>query len=222
MSDNKQLFMFDLSTQDLSTKISNYPVHFFANTISGVILAANDLQAEYFGNSSVSDFLGKCYFDLISKAEAETLVDNNIITMNSAAPQLFREIGLGNECLTGKTRLFNIRNHAIGVGGIAFYLHQIPLKDIVILMKQLVCLNIITDVVKSDYVSNISRLKQLSDRERECVHHLIRGMTYKEIANVLEISPRTVEGHIENIKNKLGCYSRSDIFSAIFESKTLN
>ncbi len=51
----------------------------------------------------------------------------------------------------------------------------------------------------------------LSKREKDCVFYLLRGKTAKEISKYMNISFRTVETHIQNIKNKLGCESRSDI-----------
>ncbi len=48
------------------------------------------------------------------------------------------------------------------------------------------------------------RLDKLSPRERDVVDRLALGMTNKEIARELGISPRTVEIHRANMKQKLG------------------
>lgn len=47
----------------------------------------------------------------------------------------------------------------------------------------------------------------LSEREIECLQWLIKGKTAGEIAVILQISKRTVEKHMLNIKEKLGCYT---------------
>jgi RNA polymerase sigma factor (sigma-70 family) len=49
-----------------------------------------------------------------------------------------------------------------------------------------------------------SRLATLTDREREVLQHVARGLHAKEIARVLDISPRTVEVHKARIMTKLG------------------
>lgn len=54
---------------------------------------------------------------------------------------------------------------------------------------------------------------QLTSRETECLFLLVRGKTAKEIGKFLDISSRTVESHIENIKIKLNVSSRSQIIS---------
>lgn len=53
----------------------------------------------------------------------------------------------------------------------------------------------------------------LSEREKECVEHLILGKSAKEIARVLNISPRTVEVHFRNIKMKTGCKRLSQLIN---------
>lgn len=48
----------------------------------------------------------------------------------------------------------------------------------------------------------------LTNREYECVNYLIRGKTAEEIAIILNISRRTVETHVQNIKRKMNCYNQ--------------
>lgn len=58
----------------------------------------------------------------------------------------------------------------------------------------------------------------LTRREREILLFLVKGFTAKNIANQLNISEKTVARHAENIRNKWGCASKSEIISAIFDS----
>lgn len=53
--------------------------------------------------------------------------------------------------------------------------------------------------------------KKLSQRELECLFFLIRGKTTKSIAKYLNLSPRTVESYIEQIKFKLGCVKKEEL-----------
>ena len=52
----------------------------------------------------------------------------------------------------------------------------------------------------------------LSKRERECLIFLLQGKTAKETATNLGLSPRTVESYFENIKKKLKCWSKGELF----------
>lgn len=51
----------------------------------------------------------------------------------------------------------------------------------------------------------------LTSQEEICLFYLMRGMTAPHIAAKLNISKRTAEFHINNIKQKLGCTSKSDV-----------
>lgn len=59
--------------------------------------------------------------------------------------------------------------------------------------------------------------KCLSKREVECLIFVLRGKTAKKIGILLNISAKTVEEYISSAKNKLGCYSRSELFDKAFE-----
>ena len=55
----------------------------------------------------------------------------------------------------------------------------------------------------------------LTARENDCVKLLILGKSLKEIASCLGLSPRTVEFHVNQIKKKTGCYSKSKLIQLI-------
>lgn len=57
-----------------------------------------------------------------------------------------------------------------------------------------------------------------SKRELECIKYILAGKNMREIAEQLFISPRTVETHIENMKNKFGCYKKSELIANLLEN----
>ncbi|MDM0113000.1 response regulator [Variovorax sp. J22R133] len=59
---------------------------------------------------------------------------------------------------------------------------------------------------KTDQVAR-ARFAQLSEREREVLALIVQGLTNKEIAKSLQLSPRTVESHRANVFAKLECDS---------------
>ena len=60
---------------------------------------------------------------------------------------------------------------------------------------------------------------KLSRREREVAQLVAEGLTSREIAQKLFISERTAEGHVEQIRNKLGFRSRAQV-AAWFAAET--
>lgn len=60
----------------------------------------------------------------------------------------------------------------------------------------------------------------ISKREAECVRHLSASKTVKEIAKAMDLSPRTVESYLNNIKSKLNCSSKLEIIN-LFEKSCI-
>jgi DNA-binding NarL/FixJ family response regulator len=54
-------------------------------------------------------------------------------------------------------------------------------------------------------------LEQLTPREREVLQLIARGYMYKEIAQRLDISPKTVEAHVSAVLRKLQLSSRHEL-----------
>ncbi|HEY8743312.1 MAG TPA: response regulator transcription factor [Chloroflexota bacterium] len=55
------------------------------------------------------------------------------------------------------------------------------------------------------------QLATLTEREREVLQLLVEGQTGREIADVLVLSPATVERHRANLMAKLGLHSRAEL-----------
>lgn len=49
----------------------------------------------------------------------------------------------------------------------------------------------------------------LSEREKEILEHLVEGLTKKQIAEELFLSPHTIDGHVRNVYAKLHVHNRA-------------
>lgn len=58
----------------------------------------------------------------------------------------------------------------------------------------------------------------LSSRETEVLGYIAKGFSFKEIADLLKISPHTVTAHVKKIYQKLGVHSRGE---AVYEANQL-
>ncbi len=54
-------------------------------------------------------------------------------------------------------------------------------------------------------------LSALTDREFEIFQHMSRGLSTKEVGQLLHLSPKTVETHRQHIKEKLKCTTGSEL-----------
>ena len=64
-------------------------------------------------------------------------------------------------------------------------------------------------------ISNEDKIKLLTEREREIIDYYRDRLSYREIADILCISVKTVERHLENIKDKLGVKHTFEIFRTL-------
>ncbi|MEU6860587.1 response regulator transcription factor [Glycomyces sp. NPDC046736] len=55
------------------------------------------------------------------------------------------------------------------------------------------------------------RHPKLSDRETEVLRLVAKGLSYKEIAERLVLSPRTVQNHVQHLLSKLQLHNRSQL-----------
>lgn len=63
-----------------------------------------------------------------------------------------------------------------------------------------------------------SELERLTPREREVVTLIARGFKYREAAEELGMSPKTLETHMKHVFEKLGVASRSEVTRLAFET----
>jgi DNA-binding NarL/FixJ family response regulator len=59
----------------------------------------------------------------------------------------------------------------------------------------------------------------LTRREKDVLEQLLKGMTYKEVSNTLNISITTVNDHIKNIYLKMGVNSKAELIALMFSRK---
>lgn len=61
----------------------------------------------------------------------------------------------------------------------------------------------------------------LTNRQLDCLHCLVRGMTMKQIGKTLNLSPKTVEHYLYNIRTKLHCFSRSELIGKALQMNAI-
>lgn len=75
----------------------------------------------------------------------------------------------------------------------------------------------INDEKRIDFQAAISdKVLPLTKQQLNCLSYFVYGKTAKEIAKILHLSPRTIESHLNDVKNKLQCASKSELTHAYF------
>lgn len=173
------------------------PFLFSLKGLNGEYLDANKTKLDYFGFKKLDGLLGLTDFDLnMTEQQANHLRTNDKKIVSSAKANSFLERCTIQEttihCISYKTPLRLGSNKIIGSTCAAFFLPD-------------------NTIVSKKYIPILSKQQNI------CLSLLAQGMTTKEIAKQMRLSPRTVDHYIETIKDKLNCNTRSKLIK-IFQS----
>lgn len=88
-----------------------------------------------------------------------------------------------------------------------------------------IVVNLENELTRSRFMNEIQvwsssheMMDKISKREKDCANYLMQGMTSREIGEKLFISSRTVEAHLEHLKRKLGCRTKSTLISKLIQA----
>ncbi len=65
------------------------------------------------------------------------------------------------------------------------------------------------------YVIHNQKAVKLTQREQECLALLVKGLSAKKSAKLLDISHRTVEAHLAKVKQKAHCRTQLELLSKV-------
>lgn len=57
-----------------------------------------------------------------------------------------------------------------------------------------------------------------TQREAECMVKFLKGKTLSKVAEELQLSPRTIEFYLKNMKVKLGCRTKFELLEKVYKS----
>ncbi len=192
------------------------PCHVYWKDKKGVILGCNDIQARNVGFKTGDELIGKTDFDLCWKLEALVYAENDQEVIRTNKSKLIEEPVRFFDGTTGKAMAYKMPLHDRGGDVVGVF----GLSTIFSLEESGFDLNDFQSIqIKKTSYANISfKNIKFAKREKECVHYLVRGMTAKQIARKLDLSPRTVEFYLERCKAKLGCQNRSELISKVINA----
>lgn len=183
------------------TQLQHLPIYYFSKNTSGEYIGCNDFMAQALGFTRGAEVLGKNDFDLVWTESAPLLRGNDNEVMKTEQSKTYCETGRLADGNLGSAMSYKwpLRLQSKKIAGIICI--SIPFA------KEILQHNHWLDVIAQQY--------DITKRQQDCLHYLVKGMTIKEIAHVLGLSPRTVEHYIEALKVKLNCNSRSQLIAKV-------
>ncbi|MBI2784783.1 MAG: LuxR family transcriptional regulator [Legionella longbeachae] len=82
--------------------------------------------------------------------------------------------------------------------------------------KQLIHLGEKQKIILPEFEYSAKKI-EFTNRQLDCAFLLLKGLQYKEIAKKLLLSSRTVETHINGLKNKLNCKNKAELIISLSE-----
>lgn len=204
--------------------VMSLPCNVYFLSRESKIQRLNETNARAICADSPKAAIGKTSLDYLRGPGAELIVQNDIETVKTEKLKVVEEDGMRADGvvfngLTIKMPWYDDNNNVIGVFGYSISFATQSLAGTISQIVDTGTFNFLPNPVALLPGRNILDV-YLSKRETEIVKYTIRGKSAKIIAKILEISPRTVEQHLENIKLKLGVSSKAELIEKVFDHCT--
>jgi len=203
---------FPTNDAELEAFFKSVPASAYCKDKRGKYLEVNDLFLYTNNSTHVSDILGKTDRDMTWQSEASLMMqnDNKIVSSEKSGTFIESAYCFGNTMryfLSHKLPLLNRSGKKIGTIGTSFLL-----DDIHIVTGWLKGAGFLIDYDPTKLIYTQKR-QELTPRQIDCLIYLVKGMTIKQIAKELDLSPKTVEHYLEAIRKKLRCHSRYELIT---------
>lgn len=194
------------------TLIDAFPGYFVLKDRNSVIISANQRLGEVVGFKDIRDYFGLTDYDIRSSAVecADHFVAQDQQVLSSEESVQFVDFSVQDDSIVAmlktKAPWYNEKGELAGTAASAVTLHKNIQADLIHLLTgdhDKTTLHTTYQLRKSYPAFNLSR------RESEVLFFLLRGQTAKQIAQVLCVSPRTIETHIESLKTKMNCSNKA-------------
>jgi DNA-binding CsgD family transcriptional regulator len=170
----------------------------------------NDRHAESCGFVSEREALGKTVLDTSIAKYARHLIHHNETIMAMGHMKLFDEEiihhdGTYNQGISIKAPWYDDEDNMLGVIGCTIVSGKHSMASSLAKIAEL-------HLLSPKAMPQLKRANaDLTKRETEVLYCLVKGKTAKKIGDILGISHRTVEQHIERIKAKMNVFSKSEL-----------
>ena len=191
--------------------VSMLPGNIYWKDIDGYYLGCNNNQLQSLGLNR-SELIGKDTASVISSyaVSVDEILENDQSVISTHKEQIYIEnIFLNSKKLTylsKKSPLFDLNKKCVGMIGLSINITQNDNRkngeSLIDLLSQ--------------HISPMKDTPALTGRQSECLYLVMRGYTAKDIAHRLGLSTRTVEMHIDTLKNKFYCRTKSQLINKVF------
>lgn len=203
--------------------IMKLPMNFYFTDTESTIKFINEKTAITCGYQSEKDAVGKSVRDIAIKKTANTILHNDKEVVRTRRPKIIEEhfIRFDEADLVAVSIKFpwlNQDNKVIGIFGCSILLGYPGSNSLANSLTFLMQTGLLNSTHRSQALSGLSISNIcFSKREADILSLYVRGKTAKTIADILGLSHRTIEHHLERAKIKLGASTKSELIEKIFD-----
>lgn len=204
-------------------ELLHLPLNVIFLNCNSVIEKINENNTETCGFDSSYSAIGKTIYDTYHRNSAEFSIQHDMSVLKGNCLLIKEEKceridNISFNCLTAKLPWYNDEDQLVGVIGLSIALGLTKNYVISDALSSLAQLGIIYKSHNKKTIPNTVNDIHLSKRESDCLEYLVNGMSARQTAEKLNISRRTVEGHISNIKYKFGMNSKFDLIEYLMRT----
>lgn len=178
-------------------------------------MAMNKLCLQVLGAGGERDCLGKTPAYFTNKEFGLQVLRNFDAVLGAESMQVIEEVGRRHDDMPIQSIVFRLPwyfdDKVIGLYSIALLIDPASMSGFAENMSQLLSTGLVNAYRPA--MQQKKSVNHFTEREQEVLQHLVVGLTAKKIAEILRISPRTVEHHIENMRDKTGSANRVELIS---------
>jgi DNA-binding CsgD family transcriptional regulator len=203
--------------------LQGMPFHVYFMNLDSALLKFNERGAITFNLTHADDVIGRTVRTFASKESAERSIANDHLVANNKAllvkDELYTRLDqIDFSTLSFKFPWYDRQNKVVGIFGFSLLIDKkwgVSLGDSMRLILQTGLLEPrqLTQLVPGFEYNGA----YLTQRQKEIIYYMIRGKTAKQIASILDLSSRTIEHYIENIKIKTNSDSKSELIDKMID-----
>lgn len=202
-------------------EILNSPINIFFVDKDSRIIEMNDATINTAGFSCKQSAIGKTVHIAAKKETADHSIehDRQVVLSKQLKIRESNYMRLDDINLTGismRFPWFDKNEDIIGVFGFSIVTSKYDQYSLTEALDFVAKTGLLKQKKNAEAVKTLLPGKEfnnvyLSKRELECLYLMVRGKTAKGIADILELSPRTVEQYLNSLKNKFSASSKSEL-----------
>jgi DNA-binding CsgD family transcriptional regulator len=207
----------DMSLASIKARMSQHPIEFvYVKDKNSHYIEANDFFLSFNGLSHGAQIREKTDYDLPCSEFADRYIHDDRIAMTTGDLRTFEPTrGIDGQVvllLSLKYPFLDPDTQQEGIIGFSKIIHDRSLHTLLPVLNAAEKQQLkISDALFGTTV-NQHTLAPLTERELDVLYYLLHGLSYKKIAEQLNLSVRTIEDYIEHIKYKCQCNSKYALF----------